>query len=385
MNKQVDKFVSWKPEPGAWAVDAFHLSWKPLTFYAFPPFSLIGRVLRKVQQEEAEGILVVPLWTTQPWFPHLLRLLIDHPRIVSPPKHLLYLPGRPDVIHPLHHMLTIMVVHLSGQLKTCASWRKGTQCQYSSSLKSWRSFCTTQKVDPYTPSIKDILHFLTELCNTGAGYSVIATARSALPGIISIPGIPSISEHLLVKRLLKGVYHHRPPRPRYTFIWDTSVVIEYLQTLKNDDISFKIMSLIIVMLLTLLSMQRISTIQHLHLLDLHLTTDVAIFSISALLKHTKHGRKNAPIMFNNLVTDVDQLIITHGKPHRAASKDTMARWLKETMMLAGVDTSIFKPHSCRAASSSQASMPGVPLMDILHNAQWKSTTVFFKHYHRFID
>ena len=86
----------------------------------------------------------------------------------------------------------------------CASWRKGTQSQYSSSLKSWRSFCTTQKVDPYTPSIKDILHFLTELYNTGAVYSVIATARSALSGIISIPGIPSISEHLLVKRLLKG-------------------------------------------------------------------------------------------------------------------------------------------------------------------------------------
>ena len=114
LNKQVDKFVSWKPEPGAWAVDAFHLSWKPLTFYAFPPFSLIGRVLRKVQQEEAEGILVVPLWTTQLWFPHL-RLLIDHPWIVSPQKHLLYLPGWADVIHPFHHMLTIMVVHLSRQ------------------------------------------------------------------------------------------------------------------------------------------------------------------------------------------------------------------------------------------------------------------------------
>ena len=176
------------------------------------------------------------------------------------------------------------------------------------------------------------------------------------------------------------------------------MVIENLQTLKNDDISFKIMSLKIVMLLTLLSMQRISTIQHLHLSDLHLTTDVAIFSISALLKHTKPGRKNEPIVFNvyphdrelcpvtllhkylairdNLVTNVDQLIITHGKHHKAASKDTMARWIKETMMLAGVDTSLFKPHSCRAASSPKASLSGIPIMDILHNAQWKSTTIF---------
>ena len=120
LNKQVDRFVSWKPEPGAWAVDAFHLSWKPLTFYAFPPFSLIGQVLRKVLQEEAEGILVVPLWTTQPWSPP--------PPPPTPPSASHRSPTdcltteTPAVLtrevrcdNPLHHMLTIMVVLLSGQ------------------------------------------------------------------------------------------------------------------------------------------------------------------------------------------------------------------------------------------------------------------------------
>ena len=38
-------------------------------------------------------MLVVPLWTTQAWFPKLLRLLIDHP-VLLPPR-----PGL--VTHPL--------------------------------------------------------------------------------------------------------------------------------------------------------------------------------------------------------------------------------------------------------------------------------------------
>ncbi|EFX63677.1 hypothetical protein DAPPUDRAFT_267974 [Daphnia pulex] len=36
-NSQLGKFVSWKPQPRAWAVNAFSLSWKELEAYAFPP------------------------------------------------------------------------------------------------------------------------------------------------------------------------------------------------------------------------------------------------------------------------------------------------------------------------------------------------------------
>ena len=61
LNCQLHTFVSWKPEPGAWAVDAFTVSWGDLKCYAFPPFSVLGRVLWKVQQDKATGILVVPL------------------------------------------------------------------------------------------------------------------------------------------------------------------------------------------------------------------------------------------------------------------------------------------------------------------------------------
>ena len=39
-------------------------------------YILIDRVLRKVEADEASGILIVPQWTTQPRFPVLMGLLV---------------------------------------------------------------------------------------------------------------------------------------------------------------------------------------------------------------------------------------------------------------------------------------------------------------------
>ena len=114
LNKKVDKFISWKPEPGCWAVDAFSVNWSHLRFYAFPPFKLIGRVLAKIQKEEATGILV-PYWTTQPWFAQLVNMLITDPFVLLPHRNLLYLPGQHQHTHPLHRQLHLLVVLISGK------------------------------------------------------------------------------------------------------------------------------------------------------------------------------------------------------------------------------------------------------------------------------
>ena len=64
LNKQCSKYVSWQPDPEAFHIDALTLSWEPLKFYAFPPFSLVGKVLAKILLDQAEGLVIVPLWTT---------------------------------------------------------------------------------------------------------------------------------------------------------------------------------------------------------------------------------------------------------------------------------------------------------------------------------
>ena len=68
LNTQLADYVSWKPDPQAKFVDAFTVVWANMFFYAFPPFCLLPRCLQKITQEQATGILVIPLWTTQPVF-----------------------------------------------------------------------------------------------------------------------------------------------------------------------------------------------------------------------------------------------------------------------------------------------------------------------------
>jgi len=60
INKQIDKYVSWHPDPEATAIDAFSLTWDCSTLYMFPPFSIITRVTKKIREDQATGILVVP-------------------------------------------------------------------------------------------------------------------------------------------------------------------------------------------------------------------------------------------------------------------------------------------------------------------------------------
>ena len=60
-NYQIKTYVSWKHDPEAIAIDPFMLSWEMYNLYAFPPFSLIGRVLLKITDDQAEGLLIVPI------------------------------------------------------------------------------------------------------------------------------------------------------------------------------------------------------------------------------------------------------------------------------------------------------------------------------------
>lgn len=110
-NKKCRKFVSWLRDPEAWAVDAFTLDWSKFYFYAFPPFALISRSLQKIKSDKAEGILIVPKWTTQPWYPVFLSLLIKPQIIFNPDKKLLLSFDRTP--HLLWPQLTLVAGALS--------------------------------------------------------------------------------------------------------------------------------------------------------------------------------------------------------------------------------------------------------------------------------
>ena len=77
-------------DPQAVGTDEFLQSWDELQAYAFPPWSIIPRVLVKLRASRGTFLtLVAPYWPQRPWFPELLDLEVA-PSVV--------LPSRPDLL-----------------------------------------------------------------------------------------------------------------------------------------------------------------------------------------------------------------------------------------------------------------------------------------------
>lgn len=109
-NTKCKKFVSWLGDPQCVAVDAFTCDWSKFFFYAFPPFSVILRVLRKITEDQARGVVVVPFWPSQPWYPLFSSLLVSKPLFFQPSEKLLSFRELP---HPLWEKIFLVAGVLS--------------------------------------------------------------------------------------------------------------------------------------------------------------------------------------------------------------------------------------------------------------------------------
>ena len=110
INRQVSSYVAWKPEPEAFAIDAFSIKWDFDLNYAFPPFNMIGRTIAKAEREKANMILIVPDWPTQVWFPQAMKLS-DNKLYFAPHKNNLILPHREEAVHPMAKKLRMVAIN----------------------------------------------------------------------------------------------------------------------------------------------------------------------------------------------------------------------------------------------------------------------------------
>lgn len=125
LNCQKPKYVSFQPDKGAMAIDAFTLSWNNYTnLYLFPPFSVIGRTIQKISKEKIHKImLIAPIWPTQVWFSTLLQRISEQSYIL--PTNCLQLPMQKDKKHPIRN-LRLGVFILSG--KACKKEASKNHC-----------------------------------------------------------------------------------------------------------------------------------------------------------------------------------------------------------------------------------------------------------------
>ena len=133
-----------------------------------------------------------------------------------------------------------------------------------------------------------------------------------------------------------------------------------------------------------------------------MSADKCVFSINSLLKTSRPGKHLSCIEFQAyapdvslcivkhlqqylkrtdiLRSDVKQLFISYTKPHKAVSPDTVSRWIKTTLVDAGIDTSKYSAHSTRSASTSAAKGNNISIATIMKSAGWSQESTFTKFY-----
>lgn len=229
------------------------------------------------------------------------------------------------------------------------SRQSGTHKQYQTCVSAWVKFCSDNFVSPMNPTLQQILEFLSFQSKT-VGYSAVATARSALSTFVKIDGV-KVGDQPLVSRFMTGLFNQKPALPRHTETWNPQIVLNHLKTFPTTGtLSLKQLTQKLVMLMALLSAQRIQALQKLSLEEMSTSPGKYIFHISSLLKQTsaKGGRNRHlfPITFTSYNVDkrlcvvelltayierttslrksTKQLLICYVAPHGPASKDTIS-------------------------------------------------------------
>ena len=119
LNFKIPRYASWTPDPDAKLVNALFMQWDK-HFYAFPPFSPIATCLRKMEEDQAAGVILVPIWQTQPCFTTLLHLFL--PKL----NHLVTQPHN-NALHRLCKQLKYMACKLLGKASSSAAYQRRLQ------------------------------------------------------------------------------------------------------------------------------------------------------------------------------------------------------------------------------------------------------------------
>ena len=80
---KLPKLLSLVQDQTAWAVDTLSLYWENLDVYAFPPVSLLNKLVSKVMDQGCHRrILIAPGWPNMSWFWDLVNLSVEIPFVL---------------------------------------------------------------------------------------------------------------------------------------------------------------------------------------------------------------------------------------------------------------------------------------------------------------
>ena len=222
-----------------------------------------------------------------------------------------------------------------------------------------------------------------------------------MASLVTLKGYTTLSDHPPIKPFIKGVFHLRPPKPKYSSIWDADILLKYWQKIEdNSQLNLLELSKKVTTLLVLLHGLRISTIATFYVTLITLSNDTCIFYPSELLKHDRQGRPRDKFIYKKFKNSklcpiaatkeylkrraecnvaYKKFLFTTISPYGPPHKDTIARWVTHTLTQAGVNTNI-SSHSCRSSASSKADNMSANLDTILRMGCWSRQSTFWKFY-----
>ena len=209
--------------------------------------------------------------------------------------------------------------------------------------------------------------------------------------------------------LCGGFFKLCPPVPRYTTTWDVQPVLHQLRFMYPlQELSLQGLALILVVLMSLTLAARVRTFHLLSICGMDVNTEYISLQLGGNVKQCRPSFNVNRVRFQAYSQDErlcvcktlleyidrtkvlrrvdrhvdDKLLISFHEPHRAVSKDTIARWVKSVLCLSGIATAVFKAGSVRPAAASYARAMAVPVSCILQKAGWSREATFAKFYDR---
>lgn len=287
------------------------------------------------------------------------------------------------------------------------SLAKSTQEQYNTVYKNWWSYCTEKDINCYKADVPEVLSFLKlQYDRKDFKYGTFNTYRSALSLIL--PG--NIGQNIQIRRFLRGISRLRPQRYKYNVTWDPDGVLKWLGSkYPNNFLPFEVLSRKLITLLALITGHRLQTLSLIKVENVIISDEGVQIYIDERTKTSKVGGEqpclklpyfleNPNICVASLFCEYVErtatlrtfsqefLFITLRPPHGRAKIDTLRRWVKETLLAAGIDTRIFSVHSTRHASTSKAFRRGISIETIRKTVGWSDNSrVFAEFYNRPLD
>ena len=158
--------------------------------------------------------------------------------------------------------------------------RKKTKVKYDCVVRKWLKYCESKNIDVQATT-NTFLNFLAEEFDRDLKHSYIRGYTSALTAYIGNV------DHVLLKKLLRGIFNRRPSRPRYAATWDVNIVLAFVGAMTTD--TYMDLTLKTVALLMILSGSRVNMLSHLKVSNMSLTDTECTFVFDDVLKTSTEG------------------------------------------------------------------------------------------------